>query len=69
MEVSAVTWPAYDRTEIYARSKEALESARAEVLERARQAAASAPEGADINALALAKEKTKTILLSMEVKK
>lgn len=28
VEVSAVTFPAYDSTEIYARSKEALESAR-----------------------------------------
>ena len=35
-EVSAVTWPAYEATEIYARSKEALESAKAE-LESARE--------------------------------
>ena len=36
VEVSAVTFPAYDSTEIYARSKEALESARSAV-ETARQ--------------------------------
>lgn len=36
VEVSAVTFPAYDDTEIEARSKEALESARS-ALERARQ--------------------------------
>ena len=35
-EVSAVTWPAYEATELYARSKEALESARS-ALESARQ--------------------------------
>lgn len=69
VEVSAVTWPAYDQTEIYARSKEALENARADVLERARQAAANAPEGADTDALALAKAKNNTIYLSMEVNK
>lgn len=36
VEVSAVTFPAYESTEIYARSKEALESARS-ALEKARQ--------------------------------
>lgn len=36
VEVSAVTFPAYDATEIYARSKEALESARS-LLESKRQ--------------------------------
>lgn len=35
-EISAVTWPAYDATSIYARSKEALDSARS-ALESARQ--------------------------------
>ena len=35
-EVSAVTWPAYETTEINARSKEALDNARS-ALERARQ--------------------------------
>ena len=36
VEVSAVTFPAYDDTEIYARSKEALDNARS-ALEKARQ--------------------------------
>ena len=36
VEVSAVTFPAYEATEIYARSKEALDSARS-ALERVRQ--------------------------------
>lgn len=58
VEVSAVTWPAYDETEIYARGKSALESARADALERARQQAAAAPEGADrTDALAIARAK------------
>ena len=38
-EISAVTWPAYEATSIYARSKEALESARSS-LESARQRSA-----------------------------
>lgn len=44
VEVSACTWPAYDATEIFARSKEALESARS-ALESARQQAATSPDG------------------------
>ena len=44
VEVSAVTWPAYQATEIYARSKEALESARS-ALESARQQNAASPDG------------------------
>ena len=36
VEVSAVTWPAYEATEINARSDEALENAKA-TLEKARQ--------------------------------
>lgn len=36
VEVSACTWPAYEQTEIYSRSKEALENARS-VVETARQ--------------------------------
>ena len=44
IEVSAVTFPAYEATEINARCKEALESARA-ALESAREARAKAPEG------------------------
>lgn len=39
VEVSAVTFPAYDSTEIYARSKEALESARSAVETARRQIA------------------------------
>lgn len=52
VEVSAVTWPAYESTEIYARSKEALESARS-ALESARQQKAEAVD----TALELAKAK------------
>lgn len=44
VEISAVTWPAYDATEIYARGKDALESARS-ALESARQQAAASPDG------------------------
>lgn len=54
VEVSAVTWPAYDATEINARSKEALESARS-MLESMRQQPASPVETGD--ALQLAKAK------------
>lgn len=43
VEVSAVTFPAYESTEIYARSKEALDSARS-ALERVRQQTAEAVE-------------------------
>lgn len=63
VEVSAVTWPAYEATEIFARSKEALENARM-ALEKARQQrTANAPEGADntADALALAKAKINII--------
>lgn len=58
VEVSAVTFPAYDATSINARSKEALESARS-ALENARQQTSKAPEGEEehrgIDELALAK--------------
>lgn len=59
VEVSAVTWPAYEATEIFARGKEALEKARATVETARQQRNANAPEGADKNtdALALAKAK------------
>ena len=57
IEVSAVTFPAYGSTEIYARSAEALEKART-VLENARQSAAS-PEGDKI--LTILKLKTKIL--------
>ena len=51
VEVSACTFPAYASTEIYARSREALESARS-ALESARRQAAAPPEGGeDINLL------------------
>ena len=61
VEVSACTFPAYDDTEINARSEEALESAR-QSLERARQQRAKSVE-TDISTLALLKEQTKTLLL------
>lgn len=54
VEVSAVTWPAYDATEINARSKEALESARS-MLESMRQQPASPVETGDELQLAKAK--------------
>lgn len=54
VEVSAVTWPAYDATEINARSKEALESARS-MLESRRQQPASPVETGDDLQLAKAK--------------
>lgn len=57
VEVSAVTFPAYDATEIFARSKEAPESARS-ALENARQRSAETVD----TALELAKEKTKLLV-------
>lgn len=57
VEVSAVTFPAYESTEIYARSKEALENARS-ALEKARQQTAPSVE---TDELALLKEKTKLL--------
>lgn len=57
VEVSAVTFPAYESTEIYARSKEALESARSAV-ETARQQRAASVE---TDELVLLKEKTKIL--------
>ena len=59
VEVSAVTFPAYDATEINARSNEALESARS-MLESVRQQRGDLLEKrADIDELRLAKEKFK----------
>ena len=52
VEISAVTFPAYESTEIYARSNEALENARA-ALEKARKQSANLPDGS----LELAKAK------------
>ena len=57
VEVSAVTFPAYDATTIDARSKEALESARSAV-ETARRQSAGTPDGD----LELAKAKTQLLL-------
>lgn len=56
VEISAVTFPAYDTTEIQARDKAALESARAD-LERARQASRTSLE----RDLELLKAKTKIL--------
>ena len=56
VEVSAVTFPAYESTEIYARSKAALDNARS-TLENARQL-----KELDNSELALLKEKTRTLL-------
>lgn len=57
VEISAVTFPAYDTTEIQARDKAALESARAD-LERARQASRTSLESD------LELEKAKTLILT-----
>lgn len=57
VEVSAVTFPAYESTEIYARSKEALENAR-QTLENAKQQRAKPVE---TDTLSLLKEKTKIL--------
>lgn len=63
VEISAVTFPAYEATEIYARSNEALESAR-QTLESARtqRAAKPAADNAANNELELAKAKLNYIL-------
>lgn len=58
VEVSAVTFPAYEATEINARSKEALENARS-ALENARQQRAKSVD--TDNELILLKEKTKIL--------
>ena len=60
VEVSAVTFPAYDTTSISARSKEALDNARS-ALESARQQEAEASEEAKRSELELLKEKTKIL--------
>ena len=59
VEISAVTFPAYEATEIYARSKEALDSARS-ALENARQQKAESVD-TDSENLELLKEKTKIL--------
>ena len=58
VEVSAVTFPAYTDTEIYARSKAALDSARSALDSAREQTADPLDSGAD---LALLKEKTKIL--------
>lgn len=60
VEVSAVTFPAYESTEIQARSKEALDSARSSLESARQQQAKPLDSGAE---LALLKEKTKTLIL------
>ena len=58
VEVSAVTWPAYDATEINARSKEALENARRAVeTARAERSVEPVETGADTKELELLKAK------------
>ncbi len=57
VEVSAVTFPAYDTTEINARSKEALESARQAVETARKQKAEAQVETRDKNNLELEKAK------------
>lgn len=59
VEVSAVTWPAYDATTINARGKEALENAR-QALENARQQRGISLENDSL--LELEKMKTQTLL-------
>ena len=66
IEVSAVTFPAYNATEIFARSKEALDNARA-ALDKARELrednTVDTVIDATTNELELLKEQTKTLLL------
>lgn len=59
VEVSAVTFPAYDSTEINARSNEMMDSV-SSALEKAREQRAKSVD-TDANTLALLKEKTKII--------
>ncbi len=60
VEISAVTFPAYDSTEIQARDKEALESAQAD-LERARQSKRTSLESDQETTLELLKAKIKIL--------
>ena len=60
VEISAVTFPAYDSTEIQARDKEALESAQAD-LERARQSTRKSLESDQKTTLELLKAKIKIL--------
>ena len=60
IEVSAVTFPAYESTEIYARSKEALENAK-EALENAKRSSMEIEGSANDTELELLKEQTKLL--------
>ena len=60
VEVSAVTFPAYESTEIYARSKEALDNARSSAMDIARRQSA---ESVDTDKSQLELEKLKTKIL------
>lgn len=63
VEVSAVTFPAYESTEINARCKDALDNARSAV-ETARQQSGNPPDGAESNnELELLHERTKLLNL------
>ena len=61
VEVSAVTFPAYESTEIYARSEAAALDNAKTVLDKARAEQRAASLDNDENTLALLKEKTKII--------
>ena len=63
VEVSAVTMPAYIDTEINARGKSAVETAR-QLVETERQ---KREQSVDTDLLALAKEKIKNVSICMEV--
>ena len=58
VEVSAVTFPAYESTEIYARSKEALDNARSALDKARKQNAEPLDSGSELELL---KEKTKIL--------
>lgn len=60
VEVSAVTFPAYDSTEISTRSEKALENAR-RALENARTRSETTPDGDDKNTLELLKLKNEIL--------
>lgn len=61
VEVSAVTFPAYEATEIYARSKEALDNARSALESARQQNATSVDTGASETELELLKAKTQIL--------
>lgn len=61
VEISACTFPAYDSTEIFARSREALESARATLEKESRQNADALESAKHAHDLEIAKLKTLTL--------